>query len=370
VTINVTNSQPTVQPDTYSILHDKVLFSPQSVLSNDTDGDGDMLRATVFKGPTQGKLTFDSLGNFSYIPNPGFVGTDTFTYNASDGAETVPETVTINVTNSQPTAQPDTYSILHDKVLFSAQSVLSNDSDGDGDMLRATVATGPTQGKLVFDSFGNFNYTPNPGFVGTDTFTYSVSDGAETVPATVTINVTNSQPTVQPDTYSIQHDKVLLSVPSVLSNDSDGDGDTLSAALFTGPTNGTIIFNPDGTFNYTPNPGFAGTDTFTYSASDGAQAVPATVKINVTNSLPTANPDTYSLSAGKVLSVKVPGVLANDSDSDLDTLTAAVAANPTKGSIALNKDGSFTYTPNAGFFGTDTFTYTVSDGIVNSAPLP
>jgi VCBS repeat-containing protein len=92
------------------------------------------------------------------------------------------------------------------------------------------------------------------------------------------------------------------------------------------------------------------------------------VNINVTNNPPTANPDTYSISAGKVLSEIVPGVLANDSDADLDTLTAAVAANPTQGSIALNKDGSFTYTPNAGFSGTDTFTYTVSDGIVNSEP--
>ncbi|MEG4634830.1 Ig-like domain-containing protein, partial [Microcoleus sp. AR_TQ3_B6] len=109
-----------------------------------------------------------------------------------------------------------------------------------------------------------------------------------------------------------------------------------------------------------------------YIVSDGAAIVPATVNINVTNNPPTATPDTYSLSAGKVLSVIVPGVLGNDSDSDLNTLTAAVAANPTKGSIALNKDGSFTYTPNAGFSGIAVDGWSNRTGPINLniAPTP
>ncbi|MEG4535110.1 cadherin-like domain-containing protein [Microcoleus sp. D2_18a_D3] len=273
-------------------------------------------------------------------------------------------------TDSLPIVNPDTYSVLHDKVLSVAvPGVLGNDSDIDLDVLVPVVVTGPSNGTIAFNPLGDFTYTPQAGFVGTDTFTYSVSDGAATVPATVSINVTNSLPIVNPDTYSVLHDKVLsVAVPGVLGNDSDIDLDVLVPVVVTGPSNGTIAFNPLGDFTYTPNAGFVGTDTFTYSVSDGAATVPATVSINVTNNPPQPQPDTYSTSAGKALSVTVPGVLANDSDVDLDTLTAAVAANPTQGSIALNKDGSFTYTPNAGFSGTDTFTYTVSDGIVSSEP--
>ncbi|NQE34158.1 Ig-like domain-containing protein [Microcoleus asticus] len=372
ITVNPVNDPPTANPDSYSVLHDKVLSPFPGVLINDTDPDLDSLVPALVTGPTNGTIMFYPNGDFFYTPNPGFVGTDTFTYSVSDGAATVPATVNINVTNSAPIAKSDTYSVLHDKFLGVAPPLgaLSNDTDADLDSLVAALVTDPSKGTVTFDAFGNFSYIPNPGFVGTDTFTYSVSDGAATVPATVNINVTNSAPIAKSDTYSVLHDKFLGVAPPLgaLSNDTDADLDSLVAALVTDPSKGTVTFDAFGNFSYIPNPGFVGTDTFTYSVSDGAATVPATVNINVTNSLPTANPDSYSLSAGTVLSVTVPGVLANDSDADFDTLTAAVAANPTKGSIALNKDGSFTYTPNAGFSGTDTFTYTVSDGIVNSTP--
>jgi hypothetical protein len=259
--------------------------------------------------------------------------------------------VTINVTNNPPTATPDTYSILHDRVLYGSPGVLSNDTDSDLDLLVAGLVQTPSNGRIEFYPQGEFYYYPNPGFVGTDTFTYIVSDGAAIVPATVNINVTNNPPTATPDTYSVLEDQVLYGSPGVLNNDTDSDFDLLVAGLVQGPSNGQIDFYSQGDFYYYPNPGFVGTDTFTYIVSDGAAIVPATVTINVINNPPTATPDTYSLSAAKVLSVIVPGVLGNDSDSDLNTLTAAVAANPTKGSIALNQDGSFAYTPNAGFSG-------------------
>ena len=369
--INITNNPPIANPDNYKVLHDRVLTGFPGVLFNDFDIDVfDTLSAALVTAPTKGKLVLNPKGDFTYTPNPGFVGIDTFIYSVSDGAATVPGTVSIDVTNSLPIANPDIYNVLHDRVLTGFPGVLFNDFDFDPlDTLSAAVVTAPTKGKLVLNSKGDFTYTPNPGFVGIDTFTYSASDGAATVPATVNINVTNSVPIANPDIYNVSHDRVLTGFPPVLFNDFDIDIlDTLSATVVTGPTKGKLVLNPKGDFTYTPNPGFVGIDTFIYSASDGAATVPATVNINVTNGVPIAKSDTYSTSAGKALSVIAPGVLANDSDADSDTLTAAVAANPTKGSIALSKDGSFTYTPNAGFSGTDTFTYTVSDGIVSSVP--
>ncbi|MEG5096157.1 Ig-like domain-containing protein, partial [Microcoleus sp. B13-B4] len=124
--------------------------------------------------------------------------------------------------------------------------------------LTPALVKDPTNGTIIFNPDGTFNYNPKPGFVGSDTFTYSVSDGAATVPATVTINVTNTAPTANPDSYTVPHDTPLYGFPSVLDNDTDANKDKLTPALVKDPTNGTIIFNPDGTFNYTPNPGFVG----------------------------------------------------------------------------------------------------------------
>ncbi|MEG4517777.1 MULTISPECIES: DUF4347 domain-containing protein, partial [unclassified Microcoleus] len=198
--------------------------------------------------------------------------------------------------NNFPVAGTDSYTVLHDQILPPGLSVLNNDSDANSDPLTAALVTGPSNGTIAFNPDGNFTYTPKAGFVGTDTFTYSVSDGAATIPATVNINVTNNPPQPQPDTYKVLHDQILPGFPSVLVNDTDGDIlDKLTAALVTGPSNGTIAFNPLGDFTYTPKAGFVGTDTFTYSVSDGAATIPATVNINVTNNPPQPQPDTYKV---------------------------------------------------------------------------
>ncbi|MEG4225252.1 Ig-like domain-containing protein, partial [Microcoleus sp. N9_B1] len=373
--INVTNQPPQANSDRYNTPHDKTLnVVIPGVLANDIDPDGDTLTAKLVSLPNNGKINFNPDGSFSYTPNPGFVGLEEFSYSVSDGTFTSASAVIgINVTNQPPQANSDRYNTPHDKTLnVVIPGVLANDIDPDGDTLTAKLVSLPNNGKINFNPDGSFSYTPNPGFVGLEEFSYSVSDGTF-VPATtqIGINVTNQPPQANSDSYKTLHGRVI-NVPvaeGVLANDSDLDGDLLTATKVTNPNNGTLGFNKDGSFTYTPNPGFVGLDSFTYSVSDGAATSPEiSANINVINNPPTANPDTYSISAGKALNVTVPGVLANDSDAELDPLTAAVAANPTKGSIALNKDGSFAYTPNAGFSGTDTFTYTLSDGIVNSTP--
>jgi hypothetical protein len=136
--------------------------------------------------------------------------------------------------------------------------------------------------------------------------------------------------------------------------------------LDTAPANGTLALNRDGSFIYTPDSGFSGTDGFSYKASDGmAHSDPAAVTIMVEeapNSAPTAVNDNYTMQQEETLTVPAPGLLGNDTDPDGDPLTAAVEITPANGSVALNADGSFTYTPATGFFGTDTFTYQIVDG--------
>ena len=156
---------------------------------------------------------------------------------------------------------------------------------------------------------------------------------------------------------------LIVAAPGVLSNDSDPEGDPLTAIVDGGPANGTLTLNSDGFFNYTPNMGFDGTDSFTYRASDPFHfSNIARVTITVINNPPVPFDDFYSAHKNLSLNIAAPGVLANDVDSDADTLTAAADSTTSNGTLTLNSDGSFTYVPNMGFDGTDHFTYHASDG--------
>src|SRR6266516_4266113 len=184
--------------------------------------------------------------------------------------------------------------------------------------------------------------------------------------------VTNQAPTATNDAYTVAEDTPLtVAAPGVLANDTDPDGDALSAALASGPSHGTLTLNANGSFTYTPAANFNGSDSFTYRASDGATASnPATVSITVTalNDAPAAADDTYSTAEDTVLTVAAPGVLGNDTDLDGTTLSAVVVTGPAHGTLTLNEDGSFTYTPDANYNGPDSFTYRASDGTTASNP--
>src|SRR5439155_1656988 len=158
--------------------------------------------------------------------------------------------------------------------------------------------------------------------------------------------------------------------PGVLANDSDVDGDALSAVLVSNPTHGTLTLNSDGSLVYMPALNFNGIDSFTYKASDGqAQSGVATVTITVTpvNDAPVAaNDDSYTTPEDTKLTVSAPGVVANDSDLDGDALLSLHDALPIYGTLTLNSDGSLTYMPALNFNGIDSFTYKASDGQAQS----
>ncbi|HEY7280300.1 MAG TPA: Ig-like domain-containing protein, partial [Actinomycetota bacterium] len=375
----------TASDDAYSTVHDVTLTknANDGVLFNDTDTFGNP-QVALDQDVAHGSLTLGTDGAVSYSPDAAYVGPDSFTYHLtdvdqnSDPVSSNVATVTISVTNADPSAGDDSYSMTQGQTLMedANDGVLSNDSDADGDAITAQRLTDVSHGTLTFNSDGSFTYTPNAPFFGTDHFTYEADDafGGTSDPAMVTITVNppdNSPPTADDDSYSTSQGTELdVDAPGVLSNDTDPDGDTLSAAkVGPGPSHGTLTFNSDGSFTYTPNAPFQGTDHFTYQASDGhgGTSDPATVTITVnaaSNSPPTATDDSYAVTQGQTLTKDAAhGVLANDTDPDGDTLTAAKVGNgPSHGTLDLNSDGSFTYTPNAQFQGTDHFTYQASDG--------
>ena len=179
-------------------------------------------------------------------------------------------------------------------------------------------------------------------------------------------------PVANNDTYAIPQDTLLdVAAPGVLINHTDPRGNGLSASMVTQPTSGNLTLNSDGSFSYTPTAGYFGSDSFTYKVNDGAlDSAVATVQltVNEVNSPPVANNDAYALPQGTVLNVAAPGILANDSDPEGHQLSVSILTQPTNGHLVPAAGGSFSYNPNPGFTGTDSFTYLVSDGEKDSGP--
>ena len=240
--------------------------------------------------------------------------------------------------------------------------------DIDGDQLFASIGVGPTHGTLKLDESGRFEYLPEAGYQGVDGFTYELTDGLATSSlATVTLNVGNRLPDLMlSQQYSVRHDTLLTKPwPS-----SDPDGDELVATVKTHPTHGTIEFDDHGTWTYSPNESYVGSDSFSFSLYDGLdESSDAVVAIDVFNHAPTGNADIFLVPHDRESVHSTPGVLANDADTDGDELTVTLVENMSHGRLELSQDGGFTYTPDPLFVGEDSFRYVVSDGIMSTDPI-
>ena len=335
------------------------------VLANDSDPDGDDLTVQSFTQPANGTVVENADGTLTYTLNAGFEGEDTFTYTITDGnGGTDTATVKVEVDqNAPPDAVNDTATVAPDAddVLI---NVLANDSDPDGDNLTVQSFTQPGNGSVVNNGDGTFTYTPDAGFTGTDTFTYTIIDDCgkkDTAYVTVTVEEDPNQPPKAKDDCAIVAKCTENVTIDVLANDSDPDGDDLTVQSFTQPANGSVIENADGTLTYTPNAGFEGEDTFTYTITDGNGGTDtATVKVEVDQNAPPDARMDHATVGEHADNVRID-VLANDSDADGDDLSIQSFTQPVNGSVVKNADGTFTYTPNEGFSGLDIFTYTIVD---------
>jgi len=304
----------------------------------------------------------------------GFLITTSDRYSAWEGLP-VADTLALSfiVTNRNPIAKADTYTIRPNQTLnVAAPGLLGNDSDPDGDTLNVSVlnVTG-LKGTLSPYADGHFSFTPTTNFAGTTSFTYTISDGVGgRSTATATINVVNSAPVAGNDHYAVHAGRTLdISAPGLLANDRDADGDALSVAVVNvSGLRGTLTPYADGHFSFTPTAGFVGTTSFSYTLSDGFGGnSTATVAIDVTNRAPVASDDRYAVETGKTLEIAAPGLLANDHDGDGDALSVSqLNVTGLKGTITPYTDGHFRFVPTAGFTGTTSFSYKVSDGLGGS----
>ena len=390
ITVTCVDDPPTAVNDSATVLEDAAATAID-VLANDTDTDGGPMTIASASDPANGTvvLTGGSPGahtGLTYQPDPNYCndppGTspDTFTYTLNGGS-TATVSVTVTCVNDAPTAVDDSYSTDEDAPLNvnAAGGVLTNDTDVEDDTLTAVLASGPAHAaSFVLNANGSFDYTPAPNFHGTDTFTYTASDGtalSNVATVTITVNPLSDLPVAVDDAYDADATGAAsATAPGVLGNDIDVDGDSLTAVLVSGPTDAaSFTLNADGSFSYQATAGASGSDSFTYKANDGsADSNVATVTITL-NTPPVAQ--NVSVADAQEDTAKSITLTATDADGDALTFTATDPANgslddltptATCGVVLNTCTASVTYTPDADFNGTDSFTYTANDGLIDS----
>jgi hypothetical protein len=341
-----------------------------NVLANDTDPNGTQhLRKgsiTIVGQPAHGTVTVHANGTVTYKANGSFEGMDTFSYTVRDdkGAVSLPAHVYVRV--NRPTAADEWTDT--DGTTPVTLSVLPNAADPDGNQhlvpgsLR--IVSRPAHGVAVVHKDGTITYTANGNFSGTDSFRYTISDdnGGVSLPAAFYVRV--NRPTAA-DQWTDADGTTPVTL-SVLGNATDPDGNqhilASSVVIVSQPAHGHARANADGTITYTANLGFSGTDSFTYRLSDdnGGVSLPAGFYVRVNR--PTAG-NVAAQALGTVpATVDVLGQATDpDGNQHLAASSVAIVSKPAHGTAVANADGTVTYTANAGFSGTDSFRYTISD---------
>jgi len=331
-----------------------------AVLANDSDPDGDNLSISGLASQSAAGGTISLNGTqLQYSPPASFSGNDSFSYSISDGkGGTDSATVNVTVINQSPIAVNDATTVNAGETATVA--VLANDSDPDGDNLSISgFSSQSANGGTISQAGTQLQYSPPASFSGNDSFSYSISDGNGGADvATVNVTVLNRSPVANNDA-AIANLGETVNI-SVLTNDSDPDGDNLSLSGFASRSAiGGTISQGGSQLQYTPPAGFRGNDSFNYSISDGKGGTDvATVTINVLNRGPVANNDVVTLPPASTGTIDV---LANDTDPDGDALQITTVNSPSNGTVVISNNQAV-YSPAAGFIGNDSFSYAIVDG--------
>jgi hypothetical protein len=362
VTITVTgqNDPPVVANDAGENGEDAPIVI--SVLDNDMDPELQALTVTAVTQGVNGTVAITGGTQVTYTPAPNFHGSDNFTYTAADpqGLGSV-GTVSVTVTplNDPPVAVDDAATTPEDTAV--TITVLGNDTDADGETLTVDSVT-QSPGGAVTTNGTTVTFTPSANLSGTYHFTYTVRDPAgslDTASVAVTVTAVNDPPTAAPDAAATNED-TPVSI-NVLANDSDLDGGTLSVSAVTQGAQGAVASNGT-SVTYTPAANVSGADSFTYMISDGqggTATATVTVSVAAVNDAPATAPDS---GATREAVPVIIAVLANDTDVEGNPLSVTIVSTPPNGITSRLPDNTVRYTPHANFTGSETFSYTVSDG--------
>ena len=284
------NDTPLVQNDQFAGMMDSVVTG--NILNNDSDPVENTAMSSnpvLIQGATNGIFVIDSDGNFTYTPNPGFIGQDTIIVAVCDSGFPLPEiclpdtvVIFINDTiNEPPIITNDSLTIFEDQSL--SASFLNDDVDPDGTTLVADTIpqSGPIHGTIDINPDGTFTYTPDSNYYGVDTVVVNVCDQGIPLPEIclpdtiiIVILPLNDAPVIENEYENVNPGDTL--VGNILLNDYDIDSTNLSAdtLLIDGPNNGTFTLQDDGSYTYIPDPGFTGIDTIVIAVCDSGFPLP------------------------------------------------------------------------------------------------
>ena len=349
------------------------------VAADDIDAAG-ALTYTVLSTTSNGVLT--GAGNsLTYTPSAEFSGTDTLTFKATDSSAADSNIATINITvnavNDAPVAVDDAAATAEDTpIVFAAGAGLVNDTDVEGDILTATNALNAINGSISIASDGSVTFIPAVNFSGAASFDYTISDGnggTDTGTVNITVAAVNDAPVAVDDVATTAEDTpIVFAAGAGLVNDTDAEGDTLTATGALNAVNGTIsIDGVTDAVTFTPTLNFVGPASFDYTISDGNGGTDTgTVNIDVTpvNDAPViaqASPLAVTMDEdGAPTAFVAPTISATDEDT-LDTLAWNLSAGANNGTATVSGTGAsptISYVPTANFNGSDSFDIQVVDG--------
>lgn len=372
ITVSPVNDAPQAFNDTYLTTKNSTLdvSGAEGVLSNDVDIESNPITAVPKKEATsQGFIDLKSDGSFTYIPNSDWTGEDSFTYYAQD-ATLLSQPATVKITTSWSNSKPvaaDMNVIVNEDTSLSG-TLQASDPD-QGDQLQFAMITGPSNGHLFLDATGSFTYIPDFNYSGPDSFTFNAKDSfqatSKAATVSITVNPVNDVPVAE-DLHSFTGTEDVSFNGSLMV--SDVDSTVLTCSVDSQPAHGAVQFTNPATgtnpktcsFTYTPDSNWNGDDSFTYIVKDDqlAASAPATVLIILTpvNDAPVAQNASLTVEVNKAIQGQAVAI-----DVDGDMLLYYQISYPAHGTVAFQPDGTFTYTPNKDWTGSDNFYFHVVD---------
>ncbi|WP_060981415.1 tandem-95 repeat protein [Vibrio splendidus] len=374
LTVNPVNDLPQPQDQTFSIGEDGTLnFTDEDLLTGAADIDGEDLsvEGVTYTG-ADGVLTDNGDGSYSFAPNENFNGDVNFSFDVSDGTDTVQANIDISVTpeNDPPVAGSTSYTVHEDNsITISNEQLLANSSDVEGEVAIDSVNYTGADGIFTDNGDGTFSFAPNANFDGDVSLDVVVTDedGATTATtASIDVLPINDPPVSGDLAYSIDEDgSITLTQEQLLSQASDVDGDDLTASNLSAGDNATVVDNGDGTFTVTPDANFNGDIDLSFDISDGTESIVANadLTVNPVNDLPTTSDVYANVDEDNVITITQEQLLANAADIEGDDLVASdLTLVGDDATIVDNGDGTFSITPSENFNGYIDVAYSISDG--------
>jgi len=362
LSVSAVNDAPTAQAS--SLTTDEDVIQAGTLAGSDVEGSA--LTFLKVSNPSHGSLSLNATtGAYTYTPAANYNGSDSFSFKVNDGvldSEPATVSVTVRAVNDAPVANSTSSTTQED----SSKTGTLTGTDVEGSSLTFAKVSDPAHGNVTVNTTtGVYTYTPAANYNGTDSFTFKVNDGAlDSALATIalTVNAVNDAPTASAASVVTSEDTAKTGALT----GSDVDGNTLTFAKVSDPSHGSVTVNvTTGAYTYTPAVNYNGTDSFTFKVNDGsldAEAATVTLVISAVNDAPTASPT----SATTIEDTTQAGTLTGN-DVEGSSLTFAKVSDPSHGSVTVNATtGAYTYIPASNYNGTDSFTFKVNDGTLNS----